>query len=104
MENVAMVWLQEGLWYGPQTWIIERLKMYKIFIKIINFMKAMKSWKVEPTAGGKTSAEVKTQRYLPKRLAFTLLMSLYEEIRRVTSSYIDDVYVNENAASSRRVK
>ena len=33
-----------------------------------------------------------------------VVMSQDEEIRRETSSYIDDVYVNENVASSRRVK
>ena len=43
----------------PQTWIIECLKMYKISDKFINFiMKAIKNWKVELTARGKTLAEV----------------------------------------------
>ena len=33
-----------------------------------------------------------------------VVMSQDEEIQRATSSYIDDVYITENLASSRRVK
>lgn len=33
-----------------------------------------------------------------------VVMSQDKEIRRATSSYIDDVYVNENVVSSTRVK
>ena len=43
-----------------QSWIVDGLKMDKIpdkFIKLI--MEAMKNWKVELTARGKTLAEMK---------------------------------------------
>ena len=46
-----------------QSWIINCLKMYKISDKVINFIeKTMKTWIVELTAGGKSSAEAKVQR------------------------------------------
>ena len=47
----------------PHSWIINCLKMYKISVEIINFIKkTMKIWRVELTAGGKSLAEAKNQR------------------------------------------
>ncbi len=47
----------------PQTRIIESLKMYKISNKVIKFnSEAMKNWKVELTAEGKTLTAVRIQR------------------------------------------
>ena len=45
-----------------QMWIIEYLKMYKIFNKIMNFiMNALAKWKLELIVDRQTLAEVKIQ-------------------------------------------
>ena len=56
-------WLQNGIWYVPQSWMINCLKMYKILYKVINFIeKTVKTWKADLTAGGKSLVEAKIQR------------------------------------------
>ena len=56
----------------PQRWIIDYLKMFKISHEIINFIeKNMKNWRVELTAGGKSSAETKIQRRIFQRDALS---------------------------------
>ena len=55
-----MSWIDNKKAYDMvlQTWIIECLKMYKIFEQLITYIvKAMKNWKVELTTGGKTISE-----------------------------------------------
>ena len=48
---------------GPQSRIINCLKMYKISDEVINFIKkTMKTWRVELIAEGKSLAEAKIQR------------------------------------------
>ena len=47
----------------PHSWIINRLKMYKISDEVINFIdKTMKTWRVKLTAGGRRLAQAKIQR------------------------------------------
>ena len=47
----------------PQSWVIHSLKMYKISHEVLNFIEnTMQTWRVELTAGGRSSAETKTQR------------------------------------------
>ena len=47
----------------PQKDLIDCLKMYKIFDKVIKFIdETMKNWRMELTARGKSLAEVKIQR------------------------------------------
>ena len=47
----------------PQSWIINCLKMYKIWYVVINVIeKTMKTWRVELTAEGRSLAETKIQR------------------------------------------
>ena len=56
-------WLSKGIWHGPQRWIINSLKMYKISHEFINFIeKTMKTRSVELTAGGRSLAEAKIRR------------------------------------------
>ena len=55
-KNLAMAWIDYKKAYHrvQQRWIINCLKMYKIFHEIMNFIeKTMKNWRVELTAGGK---------------------------------------------------
>ena len=59
----------------PQSWIINCLKMYKISHEIINFIeKNMKNWRVELTAGGKSLAETKIQRWIFQGDALSTLL------------------------------
>ena len=47
----------------PRSWIIDCLNMYKISNEVIKFIeKAIETWRVKLTAGGKGLAEVKIQR------------------------------------------
>ena len=44
----------------PQNWLIDCLKLYKIYGEVIKFMeRTMKNWRLELTAGGKIFAKVK---------------------------------------------
>ena len=64
-KNVAMAWIDYKKAYDivSQRWIINCLKMYKISHEVIKFIeKAMKTWRVELTAGGRSLAETKIQR------------------------------------------
>ena len=78
----------------PQSWIIHCLKMYKISHEVINFIeKAMHTWRVELTAGGRSLAETKIQRgifqgdaLLP--LLFIIdMMPLNHILRKCTAGY-----------------
>ena len=52
----------------PQSWKLHRLKMNKISHEVINFIeKAIETWRVEPTAGGRSLAETKIQREIFQR-------------------------------------
>ena len=58
-ENLAMAWINNKKAYDmvPQSWIIHRLKMYKISHEVINFIeKTMQTWSVELTVGGRSLA------------------------------------------------
>ena len=55
-------WQQKAYDTVPQSWIINCLKIYKIYEEVIKFIEqTMKNWRVELTAGGKSIAEVKIQ-------------------------------------------
>ena len=46
----------------PKTWIINCLRIYNIYDKVIKFItEAIENWKVDLATGGKTLAEVKIQ-------------------------------------------
>ena len=52
-----------GIIMAPQSWILYRLKMYKIPDEVIQFIeKTMKTWTVELTIRGKSLVEVNIQR------------------------------------------
>ena len=54
-KNLAMAWIDYKKAYDmvPHSWIINSRKIYKISDEVINFIdKTMKTWRVEPTAGG----------------------------------------------------
>ena len=65
-KNLATAWIdnkKKAYDMVPQSWLINCLKMYKISDEVINFIeRAMKTWRVELTAGGKSFAEAKIER------------------------------------------
>ena len=68
-------WIENKKAYDilPQTWIIEFLKMYRKFDKLINSINEdIKSWKIEFATGVKTFEEVKSQRDIIQREGHTL--------------------------------
>ena len=76
----------------PKSWIIYRLKMYKISDEVINFIeKIRKTWRVELTAGGKNLAETKIQRgifqgdALSPLLLIIAMMPLNHTLRKCTA-------------------
>ena len=71
-KNVAMTWTNNKKTYDTvlQTWIIERLKTYKIFNKMIN-MNAMENMRVELIAGDKSP-----KKHFPARLTLVHCYSL----------------------------
>ena len=80
---------------GPQNWIINCLKAYKISHEVINFIeKTMKTWEVELTARERRLAETKIQSGIfqgdaQSPLLFIIVMMLLNHIRRkCTTSYI----------------
>ena len=53
-------WQQKDIRYGPQSWIIACLKMFKISDEIMKFIeKTVKSWRVQLTAGRKNKQQKK---------------------------------------------
>ena len=77
-----------------QSWIINCLKMYKISLEIINFIeKAMKKWRVELTAEGKSLAETNIQRGIfqgdaqSPQLFVIAMMPLNHILRKCTARY-----------------
>ena len=57
--SYGLDWLQKGIWYGPQSWIINCLKC-TIYHEVIKFLKkTMKTRRVELTAGGRSFDEAK---------------------------------------------
>ena len=87
--------LQKGIWYGSASWVINRLKMYRISHEFISFneKKNMKNWRVELTAGGKSLAETKIQRgifqgdALSPLLFIITMMPLNHILRKCTTGY-----------------
>ena len=72
-----MAWIDYKKAYDmvPQSWIIHRLKMYKISHEVINVIeKTMQTWRVELTAGGRSSAETKIQSGIFQGDALSLLL------------------------------
>ncbi len=54
-----------------ETCIVDSLKMYKLYEKVIKFIRsAMKNWKVELTAAGKTLVEEKIQQAFSNEMHF----------------------------------
>ena len=84
-KNVTVVWIdyKQAYYMAPQTWIIERLKGYKISNKVI--MKAMQNWKVELTSGGQTRAEVKIERNIFQENS---LIALLFVVAMMTLNYV----------------
>ena len=77
-----------------QSWIINCLKMYKISDEAINFIgKAMKTWRVELIAGGRSLVEAKIQRgifqgdALSPLLFVITMMLLNHKLRKFTAGY-----------------
>ena len=95
-KNLAMAWIDYKKAYDivPKSWIINCLKMYKISDEVINFIEEnMKTWRVELTAGGTSSAEAKIQRGIfqgdaPSPLLFIIaMMPLNHILRKCTAGY-----------------
>ena len=95
-KNLVMAWINNKKAYDmvPQSWIINSFKMYKISDDVIDFIeKTMKIWRVELTAGGKSSAEAKFQRSifqgdaLSPQLFVILMMPLNSILRKCTAGY-----------------
>ena len=66
-ENLAIVMIDNKKAYDmvPQSWMINCLKMYKISLKVINFIKKIiETRKVGLTGGWRSLAEAKVQRDL----------------------------------------
>ena len=91
-----MSWIDYKKTYDmvPQSWIIDCLKMYKISHETTNFIeKAMKNWRVELRAGGKSLAETKIQREIFQGetlspLVFIIAtMPLNHILRKCTAGY-----------------
>ena len=71
-KNLAMAWIDYKAGPGhipictgpvPQSWLIDRLKIYKISGEVIKFIEnTMDNWRVELTGGGKSLTAVKIQR------------------------------------------
>ena len=95
-KNLAMAWIDYKKAYDmvPHSWIINSLKMYKISDEVINFIdKAMETWRVELTAGGRKLAEAKIQRgifqgdALSPLLFIIAMMPLNHILRKCTAGY-----------------
>ena len=93
-SSYGLDWLQEGIWYVPQSWILHCLKMYKISHEVINFIEqTMNTWTVELTAGGRSIAETKIQRgifqgdALSPLLFIIAMMPLNHILRKYTAGY-----------------
>ena len=72
-----MAWIDYKKVYDvvPQTWIIECLKIYKIFKKVLYIiLKDIKNWERELTAAGQTQIEVKIQRGIFQGDSFSPLL------------------------------
>ena len=57
-----MAWIDYKKAYDmvPQSWILHRLRIYKIHDQVVQFIeKTMETWRVELTAGGQSFTEVK---------------------------------------------
>ena len=91
-----MAWIDYKKAYDmvSHSWIINRLKMYKISDEVINFIdKTMKTWRVELTAGGRRLSEAKIQRgifqgdALSPLLFIIAMMPLNHILRKFTAGY-----------------
>ena len=96
MENGAMARIDYKKAYVmvPQSWIIDRLQIYKISDEIMKFIeKTMKNGRVELATGRKGLAEVKFQRSIFQGNALSPLlfviemMSLNHILRKYTGGY-----------------
>ena len=94
-KNLAMAWIDYKKAYdmGPQSRIINCLKMYKISHEVINFIeKTMKTKRVELTAGGRSLTETKIPRgifqdALPALIFIIAMMPLNHILIRYTAEY-----------------
>ena len=93
-SNYGLDWVQKAYNMIPQSWIIHCLKVYKISGEVINFIgKAMKTWRVESTAGGRSSTEAKIQRgifqgdTLSPLLFIIAMIPLDHLLRKCTAGY-----------------
>ena len=94
--SIVMIWINNKKAYDmvPRSWILYRLKMYKIPNQVVQFIeKTMKTWKVELTAGGKSLTKVKVQGCifqgdaLPPLRFVIAMMPLNHILRKCTAGY-----------------
>ena len=81
----------------PQSWILYRLKMYKIPDQVVQFIeKIMKTWREELTAGKKSLAEVKIQRGIFQGDALSPLLFVIEmmPLNHIGNTQLDTNSVN----------
>ena len=89
-KTLAMAWIDNKKAYDmvPERWIIVCLTIYKISDEVLKFIEnAMKNWRAELTARGKSLTEVKTQRKIsqgdaPSPLLFVKAMIPFNHILR----------------------
>ena len=91
-----MAWIEYKKAYDavPQSWIINCFQVYKISDEVINLIeKAMKTWRVELTGGGKSLTEVRIQRSMLLGDVLSPLLFIIEMIpfnhmlRKCTAGY-----------------
>ena len=93
-SSYGLDWQQKGTKLVPQSWMIHCLKMYEISHEVINFIeKTMQTWRVELEGGGRSLAEIKTQRRifqgdaLSPLLFIIAMMPLNHILRKCIAGY-----------------
>ena len=72
-SSYGLAWLQEGIWYAPQSWILHCLKMYKISHEVINFIEqTMKTRRVNWQQEEEHIWNKDSKKYLPRRCTIAL--------------------------------
>ena len=101
-KNLATAWIDYKKAYDmiPQSWILHCLKMYKMSHEVINFIEqTMKTWRVEPTAGGRSIAETKIQRRIFQGDALSPLLFI---IAMMPLNHIENAQPDTNSADRKR--
>ena len=88
--SVTLEYLKKGIWYVPQSWIINYLKMYKISAEVINFIEKILRI-MELTAGGRSLAKIQRRIFQGNALSLLLfiiaMMPLNHILRKYTAEY-----------------